>query len=401
MLNPECIIKIIQQPTEDFPSRGKTFTIDFLNDAEISSTWQNLTDTAKMVFPKNIYFIDETGRKTTWQGKNVIGGSDTPPLVLRGDKVTVDFSYSYYETDKGNSNLFTNNFVTKSNNIFNGYISKIINKMPIEIHCEDNMWKLKQISAPNKVFKGSVYNLQTMLKELLEGTGFTVNADASTNIGDFRTMNETVAEVLNRLQSYNIESYFRGDELRCSGLIYYPEDANEEVFAFQKNIIEDDLEYRRTDDVKIGIQAYSVNKVELSTVNSQGNKKTKTQRLSAFITRDINGNIVEIDPKSFEGEKRTLYYYNITSKDTLIQQAGTQLNKLYYEGFFGKFTTFGLPFVKHGDHAILRDDVLPERNGTYEIKEVVYRFGLGGYRQDISVDIRIDGISNTLLSQGL
>jgi hypothetical protein len=401
MLNLGCVIKIIQQPTTDFPSRNKSYTLDFINDAEITSTWQNLTDTAKMIFPKNIYFVDETGRKVTWQGKNVIGGSDTPPLILRGDKVTVDFSYSYYETDKGNSALFTNNFVTKSNNIFNGFISKAINKMPIEIHCEDNMWKLKQVSAPNKVFKATEYNLQTMLQELLTGTGFTVNTDATTNIGDFRTQNETVAEVLNRLQKYNLESYFRGDELRCSGLIYYPEDANEEVFVFQKNIISDNLEYRRTDDVKIGIQAYSVNKVELNTVNSQGKRKTKIQRLSAFITRNLNGEIVELNPASFEGEKRTLYYYNVADKATLISQAGTQLNKLYYEGFFGKFTTFGLPFVKHGDHAILRDDVLPERNGTYEIKEVVYRFGMDGYRQDIGVDIRIDGISNTLLSQGL
>jgi hypothetical protein len=40
----------------------------------------------------------------------------------------------------------------------------------------------------------------------------------------------------------------------------------------------------------------------------------------------------------------------------------------------------------------MRDDVLPERNGTYKIKAVTYEFGMGGYRQNVELDVRVDGL---------
>jgi hypothetical protein len=228
-----------------------------------------------------------------------------------------------------------------------------------------------------------------MLTELTSKTGFTINSDATTNVGDIRTGGETVAQVLDRLQrDYRLESYFRGDELRCSGIVYYP-DYTEKVFQFQQNIIGDQLEYRRLDDIKIGVKAYSVNEFEIS-----GKKKKK--RLSVFVTKDVKST-----EEGFDGEKRTLYFWNVTSENDLAKKAQDRLNRLYYEGFFGSFESFGFPFVKHGDHAIIRDNILPERNGTYKIKAVTYRFGMGGYRQDIEIDIRVDGLSKSELDQGL
>jgi hypothetical protein len=384
MLNLTSLITITQQPTSDFPSRSKVFTFDFVTEGEVSSTWQNLTDTARLVFPKNIYFKDETGNNYSWEGKNVIGDSNTPPLILRGDKVEIVWGY-YYNVDENY------NYTTQSNTIFKGFVSKVTNRIPIEIECEDNMWKLKGIAAPNKVYKGSEYSLQSMLQELLKGTDFTVNSDAKTSLGDFRTLNETVAQVLDRLQrEYRIESYFRENELRCSGIVYYP-DYVEKVFQFQQNIISDDLEYRRTDDISIGIKAYSVNELDIG-------PKKKKKRLQTFVT---NKGIT--DEAGFEGEKRTLYFWDVKSEADLAAKAQSRLKRLFYEGYFGSFETFGFPFVRHGDHAIMRDDVIPERNGTYKIKAVTYRFGTSsGYRQDVEVDLRVDGLyTQTELNEGL
>jgi hypothetical protein len=383
MLNLISRTTIIQQPNEDFKSRSKSFIFDFVTSGQVSSTWQNLTDTAKITFPKNIYFKDETGNNYTWQGKNVIGGSSTPPLIMRGDKIIIEWGY-YYNKDENY------NYLTESNVIFEGFISKVVNRIPIEIEAEDNMWRLKQIAARNKIYPASEFSLQTMLNDMLQGTGYTVKTSTVTGIGDFRTQNETIAQVLDRLQrDFRIESYFRGNELRCSGIVYYP-DFIEKVFQFQQNIISDDLEYGRLDDVSIGIKAYSINQAVV------GSKKKK-KRIEVFIT-----NKGETAEAGFEGEKRTVPFIGIPTKEELIKAATPMLNRLYYEGFFGSFDTFGFPFVRHGDHAIIRDSVLPERNGTYKIKAVTYDFGTEtGYRQKIDIDMRVDGFTTAQLQAGL
>ena len=43
--------------TASIVSTGSTISIfDFVNDIEINSSWQNLTDTGKMILPKKIYY---------------------------------------------------------------------------------------------------------------------------------------------------------------------------------------------------------------------------------------------------------------------------------------------------------------------------------------------------------
>lgn len=384
-------ITITQVPTTDFPSRNKSFSFDFLSECEINSSWANLTDTANIVFPKNVYFTDGN-KKVTWFGKNIIGDT-ADPITLRGDKIKIELGYQYFDSNNVEQ--------IDLNTCFEGYVSKVTNRIPLEIECEDNMFRLKQIPAPNKVFKSSQYNLQSILQELVKGTGFTISSDIKTSIGDFRAHNETVAQVLDRLQKdYHIESYFRGNELRCSGIVYYP-DFEGVKFGFQHNIIEDSLEYRRLEDIKIGVKAYSINEVELNTTRSDGKKKKTTKRLSVFVTKDLKGNYIKSNEETFEGEKRTLYFWNITTESDLIQKAGEKLNRLYYEGFHGKFTTFGQPQVKHGDHIVLIDNILPERNGTYKCKSVTTTFGEEGFRQEIEVDIRVDNYEPSLIASGL
>ena len=76
--------------------------------------------------------------------------------------------------------------------------------------------------------------------------------------------------------------------------------------------------------------------------------------------------------------------------DELTNYVTKELNRVSYEGWRGSFTTFGLPMVKHGYSVSIIDNILPERNGTYMVKQVNTSFGVDGFRQEIYLDLRID-----------
>lgn len=94
-------------------------------------------------------------------------------------------------------------------------------------------------------------------------------------------------------------------------------------------------------------------------------------------------------PPNTGGERMTLQYPGAKSIDDLKSLATEEIKKYYYTGFKGKFTTFGLPFVKMGDNVQLIDSKLPERNGKYKVKSVEYKGGVEGLRQIIQIDYRI------------
>ncbi len=382
---------ITQMPTENYPDRGEVFTFNFVNSCVINSSWQNLTDTAKIIFPKKIYFRNSQGIKINWDGKNVAGiGSE--PLVLRGDKIKIELGYIY--PTAGNPET------VELNEEFTGYISGVGTKTPIEINCEDKMYILKQKKLTNKVYKASEYDVQKMVREMLDQfpetsditlvNGTATSQTISTQIGDFRTLEDSIGSVLDRLKKEaRIYCWFRGNELRCSGLVYYPSDRVEHNFVFQKNIISDLLEFKRVDDVVLGAKAYSINKVELETTNASGNKKTKRQRLETFVGKK-------------GGEIRTLYFFGVETEAKLKALAEQELRKFYYTGYSGDFNTFGLPSVKHGDEAKIKDTVIRGRNGGYLIKSVEKTFGVEtGFKQKISLHLKLDQFDTSTINAGL
>ena len=81
----------------------------------------------------------------------------------------------------------------------------------------------------------------------------------------------------------------------------------------------------------------------------------------------------------------------------LKKKGQEQLDRQYYEGFAGTFTTFGLPSVRHGEAVVLLDPLPPhERKGTYLIKQVEKTMDVSsGFKQIITIDIRIDTPSLT------
>lgn len=390
-------ITFVQQPNADFPNRNRTLIYNFASQYETTDSWRSLTNTCQITIPKNVYVRDANGKLVNLSGTTVnIGGfGNNAPLFMKGDQVTVEAGYRFYDAF-GNEKLLTSTW-------FTGYIRNVGSKKPIVLECEDNMYKLKQIIAPNKTYSATT-TMESIITELVAGTGFTVNVLTKTTLGEFSTHNETVAEVLGRLQKdYHFYPYFRGNELRVGSQVYIEQDAldsGKKVFRFQRNIISDDLQYTRTDDLELSAVAYSVNKIELAGLGTTrgGKRRTRHKRLEALVTirngrttsyvRPDNSLAADFAP-NVNGERRTLYFWNVQTSAELIALAEAELKKYYYQGMKGKFVTFGIPFIRSGDNVDIMDDVLPERNGRYKVRSVKYSGGVDGLRQEIELDYLI------------
>lgn len=310
---------------------------------EIESSWEMLTDTAKIIVPK----------KLSMGGKSIAQGES---LFKRGDPVTIRLGYD-----------------GKLKTIFQGYLTKIHPKTPMEFECEDAMWLLKQ-----KAFTDSYEN--TSLTQLLTDhcdIPFTWTDDRQ--LGNYTITNATMAEVLKDLSDNGLYSWVRDIGLGpalIAGLPYVPELRKEVKFQFGKggaprlgDIIDDgDLEYIREDDVRLRVKAISM----------------MPDNTKITIPNEANHEVLG-DP---DGELRTLHAYNMPEAD-LRKWAEQELKRLKYEGFRGSFSTFGLPIVQHGDAAIIADPYHHGRAGTYLIKKVTTKCGVDGYRQIIELDQKI------------
>lgn len=410
MLRPLSQIEIIQQPMTGFPDRTDSFLFNFVHEVEVKSSWKDMTSTAKITLPRKIYFQTSTGELINWQGTEVYATQTTAPVIARGDRINIWLGY-WWTTPTGQEQYLPI--------LFQGYITKINPKIPLTFECEDMMYVLKQALCPNMTFLSTQYNTQSIVEYLLahpiintantayfnstvlpalksiqvvDGVGS--SSSIKTNVGNFVTKNESIAQVLQRLRKdYKIETFFRnrdgngnpGNFLYCSGIVYYPGDyinskqqIYSTVFDFNNNIIGDTLDYLRADDVRLGIKAYSVNKSELTTTNAQGNTKTKQARL-------------EVQIGDTDGDIRTQYFWNVPDVPTLTALARQRLPKLKYEGWRGKFNTFGLPQVQHGQAVTLVDNIIPERTGIYLVKGVTTKLGMNGFRQEIDLHLRVDG----------
>lgn len=304
---------------------GSFYEFDFVNSVEINSSYENFTDTAKIVLP----------RKLSFEGKDLFSGANA--LFKRGDQVKIELGY--YP-----------NLVTR----FEGYISYVNGSLPVEIECEDKMFLLKQTT----VSKYAVAS--TSLKDLLTAvlpSNIEFNA-LDVQLGSFRISNVTVSKILDTLKSdYGFYSYF------VNGILHVglPSDASDTVteeFLFEKTIIDDsELKYQLKEEMFIKVVAISM--------QSDNSKK-------------------EVSVGDSDGSQRTFYTYNATDS-ALNEFANLKLNEIKYTGYTGSFLTFGEPFVRHGDIAKLSSTKLPERDGNYEIVGVTTTFGMDGYRQNIQL----------------
>lgn len=392
-------ITIQQMPSEAFPNRNKRMYLDFCVKYEVTSTWADLTQTASVELPKNIIIKSPHGdivsNNTTSINSNIGGFSGPVPLFLRGDKISISGGYKYFEKNGGevqNVSLF-----------FDGFISKIKSKKPFTLECEDNMWLLKQIPTPIKQWGKSTLRqiLESCLSANPLANGLTVSKLAEINITynirSLTTNGESIAQFLesNKAQGFHFDSRFRGNELRVGFPTYYDSETVAHTFTFQGDIISDDLDYSRRDDVDLSavVQNYIIEKSEQTC--KDGTPKTKKKRIEVLVgyRNGVKYSAIKTKdkplPPNVGGERRQFFYEAAKDENDLINFGFNQLRKYYYNGFKGSFTTFGIPYVKYGDTVTLVDKILPERNGKYRVKKVEYSGGNEGVRQKVTLDYLI------------
>lgn len=320
------------------------YLFTFVNSIEITSSWENLTDTAIIKMPKKIRL-----KATNEEINAVISGDDA--FWKRGDIAEINLGYD--------ANLKRR---------FIGTVARVFPKVPIEFHCEDDMYHLKSFTVEKySSRKARPTQSHVTIKEVLTDIKCPIPFTAEDiTIGDFTISRTTIAEVLEYFKkTFGLSSYIREDGSLYVGFAYTPNISLEAlpVFKFNNNIIDgDNLEYYLEDDVKIKCRAINI---------KSDNSKHE----------EVFG-----DPN---GEERTLYFYNVKN-DQLAKLADEKLKLLRYTGFRGDFKTFLEPMVRHGQAIRLVDDYFPDRNGVYLVKKVVTSLGVSeGGRQRITIDRKV------------
>ena len=303
----------------------RSWSFDYVNAVEITRDTEKLTTEAKITMPK----------KVKWDGADEIP-------VKRGDAVTVSLGYD--------DNLQT---------AFVGYVRDVGFKTPIVITCEDDMFKLIQMPAKKKAYRS--VTLETLLKD--QGISYRLNIMGEQSLGAYRVTADTVAALLGKLSEQGVRSFFRyenGESVLYCGVLFERDTKPSQVFKTGLNIISDQsLQQQKAENMRLRVKAVSL---------MPNNKKIKVE-------------VGEAD-----GEHRTLHTYNKTEKE-LKAWAGQEIKRLKRDGLIGSFTTFGHTLVDCLDAVgIIIDGV---KMGVYQVKKNVIKYGDSGFRQEISIGLRV------------
>lgn len=304
------------------PTGISSLDFDFVHEIEIEKSRKTLTNTCKITLPRKI---------------KVLNG-DINDTLKRGSKVVVKLGYD--------PELMTE---------FTGYIARIDAKIPFVVYCEDEMWKLKQNSF-TKAFK------TVTLKELINYVYSGSSRVADLKLGGFVIKQQSTAQVLEALKKFGLQCYFDADGVLVADFAgSLTRKRTEVLYDFNTNIIDNDLEYRRKEDIRIRVKGIS--------------KLPDGKKIEAFF-----GDI--------DGDERTLNFVNL-EKSELIKIIQKELDKLKQDGFKNSFTTFGLPYAVPGNVAVLTDPDYPERNGSYLIEAVTITSGVNGFRRKVTLERKL------------
>jgi hypothetical protein len=308
---------------------------------EIVSTWKELGDTATLKLYGWVQEIRPDGQRVGAVRK-------VEDVVKAGDRVEIQLGYD--------GQLRTE---------FMGYVADIKLTVPFEVRCEDEYYHLKRQSV-NRSWKKTT--LAQLLKDLVPNVTLSPSLPKLT-IEEFRADRTTVAGVLQKLKEYYLVcAYFRAGQLFV-GLPYTEFTATSGVpgalarYGFQQNVVSDDLTYKRKEDVRLKFK---------------------------LTARHPNGKTTSVEVGDPLGEERNLTIPSKTSdKAELRRLAESRLAELKYDGYRGKLTSFGVPFVVHSGVADLKDERYPQRAGRYLVDSVRTTFGPEGFRREVELGKRV------------
>lgn len=270
-------------------------------------------------------------------------------LIKRGDKIQVELWY------KNLPKIIA----------FNGFVSKIDRSQPLIIECENNAFILKMKSIKTSFYKINVIEL---IEKILAGTDIELDPIVKTQnlkllIEQMQVQDKSIAWVLQEIKDkFLISSYFTSSGKLYAGLLYGRR-GDSIKYHLQKNVLSpESLKWQEKEDIKTLIRVVCY-------------KKDGTKQEAEYGDRD--------------GEVRTISVYDVEDKEQLKKIAQAENEKYRFSGFKGEIETLLYPNVSPGDLAEIKDELYPERSGTYFISSVTTTFGMGGGRQKVELDIKI------------
>ena len=314
-----------------FPANDKRqeIQLNFITSVEIQSSWKMLTDTADIVFPRKL---------------KVFNGGSLLEYFSPGDEVSIELGYN-----------------NEYNKEFEGYIQNVGRGVPVTIHCEDEMYKLKRKTV-------SYSKRNVTLKQLLQdlcGDYEVVTSFGETELGAVRYPNMTVSAILEDIRKKTgLYSYFKGKTLYC-GNVYSDKVELPEVRIFlERNAVSQDLQQTDGD--------YEVT----ATAILKGGKKLEA-KAGTKGAETVNLNYNDKDEK--------------VTVEVLKKFAERYYESLKKQKYKGGVELFGIPVVEHGMIINLTSDITPEMNGKYYIEKVTKAFQDNAtYRQKVELGGRAE-----------
>lgn len=256
----------------------------------------------------------------------------------------------------------------ENNEEFTGYVGRVNFATPVEIECEGHFQPLKYQSYSENFESIKLKALLEHLISKVPDAGIQLSADIpDAPLGRFYCDNRTGTEILEELKKDGFAIWFRGRTLFAG--LQYTSSFNNVKYRLGWNVIKDNqLKYRRAEDVKI--------------------------KLNAILIKPDNSRVT-VSVGESRGMDRTMYFSNVSGandaeiKKNLKERAENELQKLSYDGYEGKITTFLQPFALQGDTAEVEDPQYPERNGKYVIESTEISFGTSGARRMPELGIKV------------
>jgi len=380
---------VATNPQTGISTGANLIVLDYVHEVKISNSVDSMTDTAEIILPKKGSYTTRNANGITIDTNNLISGTNI--IFKPNAKVTISLGYDYND---GAGAIM--------NQIFVGYIVGVIPSTQVTIYCEDAMSLLKQCKNPSYSIDTKInISLSIILQGLLPTWAFFGASIANASLLGYRVLpGASVAWELQRLQDCGFAFNWSNNKLSAGfryGLNVTDDPlvkllASKKTLKYEWNIISaDEGIYRRP--TLITTSVYAVTTKNKKTVigpvivDSLGVHYPITQPITKVYPGmlsfpdatgyQINGNIERWEPN-----------FNLDI-NTLADLAVQRYLKVNYEGMTGDVETFLQPTISAPSILGLVSDKVPEKNGTYLVKEVNTYFGVNGGRQSISLERRL------------
>lgn len=335
--------------------------------------------------------------------------------------------YNNNDTYKTYLDSFKNDSKRYLNLMFDGYITKVSLDTPIELECENLASYLKTITCPKVNLKKC--EVKDFLGEngtykLLQNTGLKLHTDTANmdfDLGSVSLSSDlTVADVLMEWAKYGLFCYVTDDNGEPAiqiGRAYFSNPGKDSILNatttptqipiyFDYNVTDNGLSLTSSDKDFLAVEATGVNekdeffhitilpnpKFDASKAESEGNRKyrcvneTKLSKKALkagkrYLTSAPND---KVDMKLYTKIAFISKTIPIT-KEKLAEEAIKYYEGYNMTGIEGSLTLFGDLHLKTAQQVQLIDRMYPGKNGTYLVEEVLTTFGVGGFRQRITL----------------